>query len=59
MSGYQLKGTFTEFQTSGSIFDSFSKNVMELMKIQIKSLGIIQVNEVFEASPGKNSKKLA
>jgi len=59
MSGYQLKGTFAEFQTSGPIFDSFSENVMKLMKLQIKSVGIIKVDEVFEASPGKDSKKIA
>ena len=59
MSGYQLKGTFVEFQTSGPIFDSFSENVMKLMKLQIKSVGIIKVGEVFEASPGQDSKKLA
>jgi hypothetical protein len=32
---------------------------MEAMKIQIKSVGIIKVTEVFCASPGQNSKKLA
>jgi hypothetical protein len=59
MVGYQLKGTFVGFQTSGPVFDSFSEKVMELMKLQIKSVGIIKVDEVFEASPGKDSKKLA
>ena len=59
MVGYQLKGTFVGFQTSGPIFDSFSEKVMSLMKLQIKSVGIIKVDNVFEASPGKNSKKIA
>ena len=59
MVGYQLKGTFAGFQTSGPVFDSFSEKVMELMKLQIKSVGIIKVDEVFEASPGKDSKKMA
>ena len=59
MVGYQLKGTFVGFQTSGPIFDSFSEKVMNAMKLQIKSVGIIKVDEVFEASPGKDSKKLA
>ena len=57
--GCQLKGTFCEFQTSGPLFDEFSKKVMETMKMQIRSVGIIKVDEVFEASPGQNSKKLA
>lgn len=58
MVGYQLKGTFAGFQTSGPIFDSFSEKIMELMKLKIKSVGIIKVDEVYEASPGKDSKKL-
>ena len=59
MVGYQLKGTFAGFQTSGPIFDSFSEKVMNAMKLQIKGVGIIKVDNVFEASPGKDSKKLA
>jgi predicted pyridoxine 5'-phosphate oxidase superfamily flavin-nucleotide-binding protein len=59
MTGYQLKGTFSGFQTSGPIFDSFAKKIMEAMKMQIKSVGIIKVTEVFSASPGQDSKKLA
>ena len=54
--GYQLKGTFAEFQTSGPIFEEFSKKMAAL---KIKSVGIIKIDEVFEASPGQNSKKLA
>ena len=59
MIGYQLKGTFSGFQTSGTVFDDFAKKSMEAMKIQIKSVGIIKVTEVFSASPGQGSKKLA
>jgi predicted pyridoxine 5'-phosphate oxidase superfamily flavin-nucleotide-binding protein len=59
MTGYQLKGTFSGFQTSGPVFDNFAKKSMEAMKIQIKSVGIIKVTDVFCASPGQNSKKLA
>ena len=47
MVGYQLKGTFAGFQTSGPIFDSFSEKVMSAMKLQIKSVGIIKVDNVF------------
>ena len=57
--GYQLKGTFCEFKTFGPIFEEFSKNIMTAMKVQIKGVGIIKITEVFEASPGQNSKKLA
>ena len=59
MTGYQLKGTFTGFQKSGPIFEDFSKKIMEAMKMQIKSVGIVKVDAVFSASPGQDSKKLA
>jgi len=59
MTGYQLKGTFNGFQTSGPVFESFAKKIMEAMKMQIKSVGIIKVDAVFQASPGQDSKKLA
>ncbi|MGA3289076.1 MAG: pyridoxamine 5'-phosphate oxidase family protein [Candidatus Bathyarchaeia archaeon] len=59
MTGYQLKGTFSGFQTNGPVFDNFAKKIMEAMKMQIKSVGIIKVGAVFSASPGQDSKKLA
>jgi hypothetical protein len=59
MTGYQLKGDFVGFQTSGSIFENFSKKIMETMKLQIKSVGLIKVNAVYSASPGQDSKRLA
>jgi len=57
--GYQLKGTFVGFQNSGPIFEAFSKKIMSDMKLETKSAGIIKVDEVFAASPGQNSRKLA
>jgi predicted pyridoxine 5'-phosphate oxidase superfamily flavin-nucleotide-binding protein len=57
--GYQLKGTFAGFQTSGPIFENFAKKIMEAMKLQIKSVGLIKVDAVYSASPGQDSKKLA
>ena len=59
MTGYQLKGTFSGFQTSGPIFDNFAKKSMETSKMKIKSVGIIKIDAVFQASPGQSSKKLA
>ena len=55
---YQLKGTFDGFQTSGPIFDNFAKKMAE-RKMPIKSVGLIKINEVFAASQGQGSKKLA
>ena len=57
--GYQLKGTFAGFQTSGPVFENFSKKIMEAMKLQIKSVGLIKVDAVYSASPGQDSKRLA
>ena len=55
---YQLKGVFTGFQTSGPVFDNFAKKMAE-RKMPMKSVGLIKINEVFAASPGQGSKKLA
>ncbi len=59
MAGFQLKGTFAGFQTSGPVYDGFAQKVMQAMKLKVKSVGIIKVDEVFAASPGQDSKKLA
>jgi predicted pyridoxine 5'-phosphate oxidase superfamily flavin-nucleotide-binding protein len=59
MTGYQIKGTFVGFQASGPIYENFAKKIMDAMKLQIKSVGIIKVDAVFAASPGQDSKKLA
>jgi predicted pyridoxine 5'-phosphate oxidase superfamily flavin-nucleotide-binding protein len=64
VTAYQLKGTFLGFQTSGPLFDKFSRRVAEvrargLKMPPLKSVGTIRVDEVFAASPGLNSQKLA
>jgi hypothetical protein len=59
MIGYQLKGTFVGFQTSGPIFENFSKKVKDAMNLQIKSVGLIKIDAVYSAAPGQDSKKLA
>ncbi len=63
VTAYQLKGTFLGFQTSGPLFDNFSKHGDEMrtrgIKLPIlKSVGTIRIDEVFAASPGLNSQKL-
>jgi hypothetical protein len=47
--GYQVKGTFQGFQTSGPMFDSFAGQVKEQLKLDIKGVGVIKVNEVYSA----------
>ncbi len=39
VSGYQVKGTFIGFQTSGELFDRFAREVKERIKLDIKALG--------------------
>ncbi len=56
---YQLKGTLVGFQTSGQLFDSFAKRMAEYKLPPVKSVGLIKVEEVYAASPGADSKKLA
>jgi predicted pyridoxine 5'-phosphate oxidase superfamily flavin-nucleotide-binding protein len=64
VTAYQLKGTFLGFQTSGPLFDNFLKRVAEMRARGVnlpplKSVGTIRVDEVFAASPGLNSQKIA
>ncbi|MFH1625853.1 MAG: pyridoxamine 5'-phosphate oxidase family protein [Pseudomonadota bacterium] len=54
--GYQVKGTFQGFQTSGPLFDQFAKNVKERLKRDIKAVGIVKVEEIWSVAPGRPSK---
>ena len=47
--GYQLKGTFQGFQTSGPLFDSFAGQIKEQLQLDIKGVGVIKVDEVYSA----------
>jgi predicted pyridoxine 5'-phosphate oxidase superfamily flavin-nucleotide-binding protein len=47
--GYQLKGTFQGFQTSGPLFDSFAGQIKEQLNLDIKGVGVIKVDEVYSA----------
>ena len=57
--GYQVKGTFQGFQTSGSLFDTFAKLVKEALKLDIRAVGTIKVDEVYQSGPPKPGAKLA
>jgi len=58
-SGYQVKGTFQGFQTSGPLFDKFASMVKQMLKIDIQSVGTIKVEEVYSVSPADAGKKLS
>ena len=59
VSGYQVKGTFLGFQTSGELFDKFAKEVKERIKLDIKGVGTIRVDEVYAIAPPEPGKKIA
>ena len=57
--GYQVKGTFQGFQTSGPLFDTFAKQIKELLNLDIRAVGVIKVDEVYSAGPPNAGAKLA
>jgi predicted pyridoxine 5'-phosphate oxidase superfamily flavin-nucleotide-binding protein len=57
--GYQLKGTFQGFQTSGALFDTFAQQVKQLLDLDIRAVGTIKVDEVYAAGVPKPGAKLA
>jgi predicted pyridoxine 5'-phosphate oxidase superfamily flavin-nucleotide-binding protein len=57
--GYQVKGTFQGFQASGPLFDTFAQKVKELLKLDIRSVGVIKVDEVYAAGVPNPGAKLA
>jgi len=59
VAGYQIKGTFLGFQTSGELFDRFAKEVKEKIKLNIRAVGTIRVDEVYAVAPPEPGKKIA
>ena len=59
VAGYQVKGTFQGFQSSGPLFDRFAQQIKQALKIDIKQIGTIKVDEVYSVGPSEAGKKLA
>jgi predicted pyridoxine 5'-phosphate oxidase superfamily flavin-nucleotide-binding protein len=59
VTGYQVKGTFLGFQTSGELFDRFAKEVKEKIKLDIRAVGTIRVDEIYAVAPPEPGKKIA
>src|SRR4030066_1344899 len=59
LAGYQVKGTFLGFQTTGELFDRFAKEVKEKIKLDIRAVGSIRVDEVYAVAPPDPGKKIA
>jgi rhodanese-related sulfurtransferase len=59
VTGYQIKGTFLGFQTSGELFDRSAREVKEKIKLDIRGVGTIRVDEVYAVAPPDPGKKIA
>jgi hypothetical protein len=59
VAGYQVKGTFLGFQTSGELFDRFAKEVKEKINLDIRGVGTIRVDEIYAVAPPEPGKKIA
>jgi hypothetical protein len=59
VAGYQVKGTFLGFQTSGELFDRFAKEIKEKINLDIRAVGTIRVDEVYAVAPPDAGKKIA
>ena len=59
VAGYQIKGTFLGFQTSGELFDRIAKGVKKKIKLDIRAVGTIRVDEVYAVAPPEAGKKVA
>jgi hypothetical protein len=59
VAGYQIKGTFLGFQTSGELFDRFAKEVKEKIRLDIRGVGTIRVDEGYAVAPPEPGKKIA
>ena len=57
--GYQVKGTFLGFQTSGELFERFAKMVKEKIKLDIRAVGTIRVDEGYAVAPPEPGEKIA
>jgi hypothetical protein len=59
VAGYQVKGTFLGYQTSGELFEGFAKMVKEKINLDIRAVGTIRVDEVYAVPPPEPGKKIA
>jgi len=57
--GFQVKGTFQGFQSSGPLYDNFAAEVKKALKMDTKAVGVIKVDEVYSVGPPRTGEKLA
>jgi predicted pyridoxine 5'-phosphate oxidase superfamily flavin-nucleotide-binding protein len=56
--GYQIKGTFLDWQTSGPLFETMDKKMKELLNVGIKRVGTIKVEKVYSVGMPEPGKKI-
>ncbi|MEK6977149.1 MAG: pyridoxamine 5'-phosphate oxidase family protein [Candidatus Hydrothermarchaeota archaeon] len=56
--GYQVKGLFEGFKTSGPAFENLSKRIKEAINLDINAVGFIRVEEVYSVAPPDAGKKI-
>jgi len=57
--GYQVKGKFEGFKTSGELFDFFAKEIRERLRMEIRGVGVIKVEEIYGVAPPSTGKRIA
>jgi len=57
--GYQVKGIFQGFQTSGPVFDNFAAQIKSAINLDIKAVGIINPSEVYSTGVPNPGAKIA
>lgn len=56
--GYQAKGTFQGFQTSGPLVEQFAR-MLAPMGMKVQSVATIKVDEVYSLNPADAGKRIA
>lgn len=57
--GYRVKGSFLGFQSQGPLFDRFAQAMKKALNLDIRSVGVIRVEEVYSLSPAQAGKQIA
>jgi len=58
--GYQIQGTFLEYQDSGTLYDEWAKTIGDGSGLNLSRVGIIKVDEIYSfAQRGDFGKRIA
>ena len=56
--GWRVKGTFQGFQSAGPLFENFAQRMKKALNLDIRAVGLIKVDEVWNLTPGQAGKKV-